>query len=126
MGSAVDISRINGTPILGHQERGGVTETTVRKIMQLQGTMTPDQVISLLDLGGPTLAMGDHDDHIHVGFRPLFGDNKKLGRQALAVLKPGQWNDLMARLSQIENPRVPLKPSKYAIPVRGSHAHHGE
>ena len=38
--------------------------------------------------------MGDHDDHIHVGFRPLFGANRKLGRQALAVLKPGQWSDV--------------------------------
>ena len=102
---------------MGHQERGGVTEQAVRRIMQLQGTMTPSQVISLLDLGGPTLAMGDHDDHIHVGFRPLFGENKKLGRQALAVLKPGQWNDLIDRLGQIENPVVPTKPSKYAIPV---------
>jgi hypothetical protein len=126
MGTAVDISRINGIPILGHQDQGGVTEQAVRRIMQLQGTMTPSQVISLLDLGGPTLAMGDHDDHIHVGFRPLFGENRKLGQQAMAVLKPGQWNDLIARLGQIENPVVATKPSKYAIPVRGSHAHKGE
>jgi hypothetical protein len=126
MGTALDISRINGIPILGHQERGGITEQTVRRIMQLQGTMTPHQVISLLDLGGPTLAMGDHDDHIHVGFRPLFGENKKLGKQAMAVLKPGQWNDLIDRLGQIENPVVRTKPSKWAVPVRGSRAHQGE
>jgi hypothetical protein len=126
MGTAVDISRINGIPILGHQDPGGVTDQTVRRIMQLQGTMTPHQVISLLDLGGPTLAMGDHDDHIHVGFRPLFGENKKLGQQAMAVLKPGQWNDLIDRLGQIENPVVPTTPSKFAIPVRGSSAHKGE
>jgi hypothetical protein len=126
MGTAVDIARINGIPILGNQGRGSVTEQAVRRIMQLQGTMTPSQVISLLDLGGPTLAMGDHDDHIHVGFRPLFGDNKKLGKQAMAVLKPGQWNDLIERLGQIENPVVPTKPSKYAIPTRPSAAHKGE
>ena len=73
--------------------------------------------------------MGDHDDHIHVGFRPLFGANKKLGMQALAVLKPGQWDDLVERLGEIDNPTVPTKPSKYAIPVkkhRGSDAHQGE
>ncbi len=99
------------------RSRGGITEQAVRRIMQLQGTMTPAQVISLLDLGGPTLAMGDHDDHIHVGFRPLFGENKKLGQQAMAVLKPGQWNDLIDRLGQIENPVVPTKPSKFAIPA---------
>ena len=74
--------------------------------------------------------MADHDDHIHVGFRPLFGENRKLGKQALAVLKPGQWSDLLDRLREIENPVVPTKPSKYSIPVkkakRASDAHRGE
>ena len=98
--------------------------------MRLQGTIAPDQIISLLDLGGSTYAMGDHADHIHVGFRPLFGSNKKLGKQALAVLKPGQWSDLLEQLRKIDNPVVPTKPSKYAIPVkkpkRASDAHRGE
>ena len=107
---------INGIPILGNQDAGGITEQTVRRVMRLQGTMAPDQVISLLELGGPTVAMGDHADHIHVGFRPLFGDNKKLGRQAMAVLKPGQWSDLLKQLRSIDNPVVPTKPSKYALP----------
>jgi hypothetical protein len=129
-GNAVDIAKVNGVPILGHQEPGGVTDQAVRRLMRLQGTMRPDQIISLLELGGPTYAMGDHADHIHVGFRPLFGQNKKLGRQALAVLKPGQWSDLLSRLRKIENPVVPTKPSKYAITVkkkkRASTAHRGE
>ena len=129
-GNAVDIAAINGIPILGHQENGGVTETTVRRLMRLQGTMQPHQIISLLELGGPTMAMADHNDHIHVGFKPLFGANRKLGRQALAVLKPGQWSDLISRLGEIDNPVVPTKPSKYALPAhehrRASDAHSGE
>ncbi|HEY1360280.1 MAG TPA: lytic murein transglycosylase [Thermoleophilaceae bacterium] len=130
-GNAVDISKINGIPILGHQERGGITEQTVRMLMRLQGTMEPHQIISLLDLGANTLALPDHDDHIHVGFHPLFGDNKKLGKEALAVLKPGQWSNLLDRLRRIDNPVVPTKPSRYAIPVkpaprRSSAAHRGE
>ena len=114
-GNATDISKINGVPILGHQEPGGITEQTVRQLMRLQGTMRPDQIISLFDIGGATMAMADHADHIHVGFRPLFGTNARLGRQALAVLKPGQWSDLLARLREIQNPVVPTKPSKYAL-----------
>jgi hypothetical protein len=96
--------------------------------MALQGTVAPHQVISLLDLGGPTLSMADHNDHIHVGFHPLFGENKKLGKQAFQVLKPGQWSDLLDRLRKIDNPVVPTSPSKYAIPVkkRSSDAHVGE
>jgi len=130
-GNAVDIAKVNGIPIMGHQERGGITDQTVRMLMRLQGTIRPHQIISLLDLGANTLSLGDHDDHIHVGFRPLFGDNKKLGRQALAVLKPGQWSDLLSRLRRIDNPEVPMRPSRYAIPVkhrpgRASRAHRGD
>jgi hypothetical protein len=127
-GNAVDIAAINGVPILGHQDPGGVTDQTVRRLMRLQGTMAADQIISLLDYGQNTIAMADHNDHIHVGFTPLFGQNRKLGQQALAVLKPGQWSDLIARLREIDNPVVPTEPSKYALPVRkhGSDAHKGE
>ena len=123
-GSAVDIARINGTPILGHQDRGGVTEQTVKRILQLQGTMQPDELISLLDLGGPSFEMADHDDHIHAGYRPLFGANKKAGKQALRVLDPDQWHNLMDRLGEIEQPNVRTKPSRFA--TRASRAHRGE
>jgi Transglycosylase SLT domain/Peptidase family M23 len=128
-GNAVDIAMVNGIPILGHQEPGGITEQTVRRLMQLQGTMAPHQIISLLEIGGATMAMGDHNDHIHVGFHPMFGTNKKLGKQAIAVLEPGQWSDLISRLREIENPVVPTKPSRYALPAkkkRASNAHVGE
>ncbi|MGI8659523.1 MAG: hypothetical protein ACR2LH_00555, partial [Thermoleophilaceae bacterium] len=126
-GNALDIAAINGTPILGHQEPGGVTEQAVRRIMLLQGTVAPDQIISLLDIGGATFSMDDHADHIHVGFSPLFGSNDKLGRQAMAVLKPGQWSDLLDQLESIENPVVPTSPSKYSLPAEpASDAHDGE
>jgi hypothetical protein len=127
-GNAVDIAKVNGIPILGHQEPGGITEQSVKRLLQLQGTMRPDQVISLLEMGGPTFAMGDHADHIHVGFRPLFGENRKLGKQAFQVLKPGQWSNLLDRLREIENPVVLTKPSKFATRVKKRHseAHRGE
>jgi hypothetical protein len=128
-GNAVDIAMINGIPILGHQEPGGITEQAVKRLMGLQGTMRADQIISLLDYGANTVAMSDHHDHIHVGFQPLFGENRRLGKQAFQVLKPGQWSDLVDRLGEIENPIVPTKPSKYSLPAekkRHSDAHQGE
>jgi hypothetical protein len=129
-GNAVDIAKVNGIPILGHQEPGGITEQTVRRLMQLQGTTAPHQIISLFEIGGATFSMADHADHIHVGFRPMFGANTKLGKQALAVLKPGQWSDLISRLRELDNPVVPTKTSKYALPAgkhrRASDAHAGE
>jgi hypothetical protein len=125
-GNAVDIAAINGIPIVGHQDRGGITEQTVRRLMTLQGTMRPHQIISLLSLGANTLALSDHDDHIHVGFHPMFGDSKKVGKQSQAVLKPGQWTDLIGRLKEIQNPVVPTSPSRFALPARHHHRGHGD
>jgi len=133
-GNAVDISSINDTPILGHQGKGEITETTVRKLMTLQGAMQPAQIISLLEIGGNTIAMGDHADHIHVGWRPLFGPNQRLGRQARRLLSSNQWDRFVDRLTDIENPIVRTTPSKYSIRVkrhrsggrRSSDAHAGE
>ena len=117
-GNAVDVAKVNGVPILGHQDRGGITEQTVRRLMLLQGTMAPHQIISLLSLGANTMALADHNDHIHIGFHPLYGDNSKLGAQTAAILKPGQWDNLVERLRTLPNPTVPTKPSKYALPVK--------
>jgi hypothetical protein len=67
-GLAVDISALEGVSILGHQEPGGVTERAVRSILLLPEELQPKQVISLLGLGGPSFPLGNHDDHIHVGY----------------------------------------------------------
>ena len=125
-GNAVDISAINGIPIIGHQERGGVTDQAVRRLMRLQGTMRPAQIISLLDFGQNTVAMRDHADHIHVGFRPTAGDNRKTGRAAMAVLDPEQWTNLIDRLGEIENPIVPTQPSRFALPAKPKQRGHGD
>jgi len=106
-GNAVDISRVNGIPVLGHQEPGGITDQTLRRIMQLQGGFAPHQLISLFQIGGPTLAMADHADHIHVGCSPARVG--ATGRSA-PVLKPYQWPLLMERLREMRNPRVGSEP----------------
>ena len=126
-GNAVDIAQVNGLPILGNQGRGSITEAVIRDLLLLQGTMRPAQIISLMELGAPTFAMGDHDDHIHVGYTPLYGSGKPF-TQLARVLKPEQWQRLIDRLGEIDNPEVPTKPSEYALPdrSRGSDAHRGE
>ncbi|HZB05599.1 MAG TPA: lytic murein transglycosylase [Thermoleophilaceae bacterium] len=101
-GNAVDIAAINGIPVLGHQEQGGIVDQTVRRIAQLQGAFAPAQIISLFDIGGSTMSMSDHGDHVHVGFRPAGGAPSV----AASVLKPDQWPRLLARLGELENPVV--------------------
>ncbi|HEY3436000.1 MAG TPA: lytic murein transglycosylase, partial [Solirubrobacterales bacterium] len=113
-GTAVDIPVINGTPVTGNQGPGTVTDALIHTVLQLQGTMHPHQVISLEDMPGPTsFAMSDHYDHVHVGYHPLSGGPEA---KFAALLKPNQWQRLINRLGEIENPNVPVNPSKYAEP----------
>jgi murein DD-endopeptidase MepM/ murein hydrolase activator NlpD len=130
-GSAVDIAKVNGIPIAGHQGEGSITDITIRRLLTLQGTVKPHQIISLMRYEGApnTLALGDHADHIHVGFRPEYREGAVTAGDIDAVLKPSQWIKLIGRLGEIDNPVVDAKPSKYAIPVpvaRASAAHRGE
>jgi hypothetical protein len=67
-GLAVDIAALGGVSITGHQEPGGLTEKAVEAILRLPAEVQPQQVISLLGLGGPSFPLADHYDHIHVGF----------------------------------------------------------
>ena len=113
-GTAVDIAAINGVPVTGNQGPGSITDELLHEVLRLQGTMAPHQVISLQDLPGPTsFAMADHYDHVHVGYHPV---ESALEAQFSALLKPDQWQRLIGRLGEIENPDVPVRPSKYALP----------
>ncbi|MGH2897096.1 MAG: peptidoglycan DD-metalloendopeptidase family protein, partial [Solirubrobacteraceae bacterium] len=130
-GNAIDIAKINGIPILGHQGEGSITDISIRRLLTLQGTVKPNQIISLMTYEGTdnTLALGDHADHIHVGFQPQYMEGTPGSSRLDAVLKPSQWIKLIDRLGQIDNPTVDVKPSKYAIRVpvpRASEAHGGE
>ena len=129
-GTAVDIAAINGVPILDHQGQGSITELAIQRLLTLQGTMKPHQIISLMEFQGVdnTIAMADHADHIHVGFRPMYGANEAASKQVDAILKPEQWIKLIDRIDEIDNPKVAREPSKYAVEAdkRASPAHKGE
>ena len=135
-GDAFDIAQINGIPVLGHQGPGSISEALVRDLIQLQGTMAPHQIISLMDYFGTdnTFAMADHADHVHVGYQPVAGPGSgSVSRQFSALLKPEQWERLIDRLGEIDNPTVPTKPSDAALPAgddksdkRASNAHLSE
>jgi hypothetical protein len=114
-GDAVDIADINGTPVTGHQGPGTMTDELIRDVLALQGTMHPHQVISLEDLPGETsFALPDHYDHVHIGYHPEIGN--PFESQFSTLLKPDQWQRLIGRLGEIENPEVPISPSKFSEP----------
>jgi hypothetical protein len=113
-GDAVDIAEIDGVNVTGHQGPGTLVHELIEDVLQLQGSMQPHQVISLEDFPGPvSFAEASHYDHVHIGYQPVETDNPL---EAQALLKPEQWEHLIDRLGKIENPKVPIEPSKYSLP----------
>ncbi len=119
-GNGVDIGAINGVPIIGHQGEGSITDITVRRLLGLQGALKPHQIITLMQYANTdnTFAMGDHADHIHVGFQPLYGTNDAAGKALNAVLAPSDWKRISSRLAAIQNPTVASQPSRFSLKVQ--------
>ena len=115
-GNAVDIAKINGIPIMGNQGAGSITDITVRRLLTLQGTMKPAQIITLMNYEGAdnTLAMGDHADHIHVGFRPQFDPEQRAAGSPSPSSSRRSGSSSIDRLGQIDNPTIQLE----AVEVR--------
>ncbi|MBA3746134.1 MAG: lytic transglycosylase domain-containing protein [Solirubrobacterales bacterium] len=103
-GHAVDIAAVNGVPIAGHQGAGSITAKTLDKLVKLQGYLRANQIISLMTIEGQdnTLSMGDHADHIHIGFPRV--------PRVPATGRPKDIRDLVAALrtkaSQPQRPTV--------------------
>jgi len=125
-GDAVDIAEINGVNVTGHQGPGTLVHELIEDVLELQGPMQPHQVISLEDFPGEiSFAEPSHFDHVHIGYRPVEGANPlEAGYEAL--LKPNQWEHLINRLGKIENPTVPIEPSKYSLPDHPKHQNSAE
>jgi hypothetical protein len=120
-GAAVDIAAFDGQPVFGHQGPGSLTEQAIKLLMQLDGPARPSQLISLMNLGGPSFAMADHDDHLHVGyaFQPALGLGRSgvalggvrfqgggLGSLGTAKVGKGVETKLSRKLGGIRNPAV--------------------
>ena len=120
-GASLDISRINNIPVLGHQGQGSITDVAIRRLLTLQGSMAPNEIISDMAYKGQpeTLALPDHRDRIQVLFTPNYGTNNRISAQVRSLLQPNQWVQLINQIGKIPEPVVPIAPSKYAIRVGG-------
>jgi hypothetical protein len=109
-GDAVDITAINGVPILGHQGIDSITDVTIRRLLTLGGAMKPHQIISLMAFDGTdsTLSLPDHADHIHVGFQPRRRPGALAQGTPLPSLRRDDWLRLTSRLEAIPNPTLPV------------------
>jgi hypothetical protein len=122
-GDTIAITAINGIQLAGGQGPGSIAEIAVRKLLTLQGTMKPSEIVSLRSYPGTdnTVAAPGQGDDIRVEFAPLQG--QRLGgaraRSAGALgstITPQQWVQLIARLGEIPDPKVSSGPSSAAIP----------
>jgi len=122
-GDTIAITAINGIQLAGGQGPGSIAEIAVRKLLTLQGTMKPSEIVSLRSYPGTnnTVAEPSQGDDIRVEFAPLQG--QRLGgvkaRSAGALgstITPQQWVQLIARLGEIPDPKVSSGPSSAAIP----------
>jgi hypothetical protein len=120
-GASVDISKINNIPVLGHQGPGSITDIAIRRLLTLQGTFQPNEIVSLMSYKGQTntLRLPDHANRIQVTYTPVFGQNEQLSAQITSLLSASQWQALINHIGQIPEPLVPIAPSKYAIQVSG-------
>ena len=117
---AVKIIAVNGVPIAGHQGPGSIAETTIRKLLMLEGLNRPRRIVSLTSIPGAmdTFVMPSARDYIDVVFNPAAGAGA--GAHAAnapdSALTPAEWIKLIARLGEIPDPTVSSGPSAAAIP----------
>jgi Transglycosylase SLT domain len=142
-GEGVDISKISGVPIAGHQGAGTITDLTIRTLLTLQGRFAAHSIVSLMRYpGAPTTqAQVSHTSFIGVDFTPAhasvspqaaaaaaahsagpgatapspFAVSLGLAAGGSSALSAGQWNQLLTRIGSLPQPKVATKPSSSAI-----------
>jgi hypothetical protein len=90
----INIIGVNGLPIQAHDTPGSITDLTTRRLRTLQGADAPTGITSL-------------PGRLLISFSTV-------GRN---MLGPGQWVQLIHRISQIPEPNVPIAPSPDAVKV---------
>jgi hypothetical protein len=114
---AVNISAVNGIPIAGHQGPGSIADTTVRKLLMLEGAARPREIVSLTSYPGAAGAISKPSarSSIQVAFSPLSQNGAHGARRFSSPLSPAGWIRLIARLGEIPDPTVQSAPSSAAI-----------
>jgi hypothetical protein len=101
LGLAVDLRAIGGKPVLGNQTVPGPVERAIREMMLLPREVRPLQIVSLLSLGGPSLALADHDRLVDVGFDPTVGQGLDFLWRTAGVAYGVPWT-VLAAINEIE------------------------
>ncbi|HTA14137.1 MAG TPA: lytic murein transglycosylase [Solirubrobacteraceae bacterium] len=117
-GDAVDISELDGLPVVGSSGPSAAANVAVHKLAALQGVMKPLQIASSARFAGVlhTVVLPGYTRLLHISFTPLGGGEARAAGLAGSGLTPAQWLKLVARLGEVPDPAVSPKPSPAAIP----------
>jgi Transglycosylase SLT domain len=121
-GETLDISAIDGQPVLGASGPTTPATVAIRALAHLQGVMKPLQIASATRVAGApgATAAPAYAGVIHVAYTPLAGGEAHAAGVHAGGITPAQWLELVARLGQVPDPTVSPKPSSAAIPDRPS------
>ena len=116
----VKITAVDATPIAGHQGQGSIADTTIRKLLTLQGFNRPLRIVSDTNVPGTnnTLVKPSARDYVYVAFSPPSGSGARAASAFGSVLSAKEWIKLIARLGEIPDPTVAGGPSSASVPDR--------
>jgi murein DD-endopeptidase MepM/ murein hydrolase activator NlpD len=116
-GATVKITAVNGVPIAGHQGQGSIADTTIRRLLTLQGANRPLRIVSDTSIPGTTntLVKSSARNYVYVAFSPPGGGGARAAAFG-SVLSAKEWIKLIARLGEIPDPTVAGGPSAAALP----------
>jgi hypothetical protein len=99
-GPRLEISRLRGRPVQGHQQDGGSVDEAIRRLLQLQGVLAPTRIVSLRKYAGEssTVALSDHNRQLEVDFSAAIPG---FSGTSVDQLRTAEWRSLMARLAQL-------------------------
>ena len=115
---ALKITSVNGLSIAGHQGPGSIADTTIRKLLTLQGINRPLRILSATNVpgaGNNVIVKRGAGDYIAVAFT-LPGGARAAAASAGSPLSASEWIKLIARLGEIPDPTVASGPSTAALP----------
>ena len=118
--TGLELSAINGVPVLGHQGTGSITDITIRQLLALPAAVRPvgiDSATAGSPIGAATPGP-DHTDRIVLTFALPAGASPILGELAGVGLTPPQWLSLIGHLDKLGNPAVANGRSSAAIAPR--------
>jgi hypothetical protein len=120
-GFTIKITAVNGTPIAGHQGQGSIADTTIRKLLSLQGVNRPLRIVSQTSIPGAARALVRRSAraYVYVVFSAPGASGTRVASTTFgSVLSAKEWVKLIARLGEIPDPTVAGGPSAASVPDR--------